>query len=74
LYIPRQLHETLNLYVSPTAYVFEPASSSLAGHGVDGPKLVSEKDVRESLFVDRKTGRMALSGASLPARFLWTSV
>ncbi|RSH87097.1 hypothetical protein EHS25_003586 [Saitozyma podzolica] len=58
------LHETLNLYVSPTSYVFEPASSSLATHGVDGPTLVNEKDVRESLFVDRKTGRMALNESS----------
>ncbi|WVQ86222.1 hypothetical protein IAT38_008390 [Cryptococcus sp. DSM 104549] len=59
------LHETLNLYVSPTSYIFEPASTSTAGsHGADGPTFVSEKDVRESLFVDRKTGRMALNETS----------
>ncbi|ORY27995.1 inositol/phosphatidylinositol phosphatase [Naematelia encephala] len=57
------LHETLNLYVSPTAYVFEPASSSLS-HTADGPSFVNEKDVRETLYVDRRTGRMALNEAS----------
>ncbi|KAK1923278.1 inositol/phosphatidylinositol phosphatase [Papiliotrema laurentii] len=55
------LHETLNLYVSPTSYVFEPASSSLVGQGADGTTLASEKDIRESLYVDRRTGRMALN-------------
>ncbi|KAL7420895.1 Phosphoinositide phosphatase sac1 [Cryptotrichosporon argae] len=64
------LHETLNLYVSPTSYVFEPASSTLATHGIDGPTLVNEKDVRESLHIDRKTGRMALNGA---AQCYWDS-
>ena len=58
-----QLHETLNLYVSPTSYVFEPASSSVTvTDNLNGPTLVNEKDVRESLFVDRRTGRMALNG------------
>jgi len=55
-----QLHETLNLYVSPTSYVFEPASSL---QGADGTSFANEKDVRESLYVDRRTGRMALNGA-----------
>lgn len=58
------LHETLNLYVSPSAYVFEPASSSLAVHAHDGGSLVSEKDVRETLHVDRKTGQMVLNQSS----------
>jgi hypothetical protein len=56
-----QLHETLNLYVSPTAYIFEPASSSLS-HSLDGASSLNEKDIRESLYVDRRTGRMALNG------------
>ncbi|KAK8850705.1 hypothetical protein IAR55_004625 [Kwoniella newhampshirensis] len=58
------LHETLNLYVSPTAYVFEPASTSIGSHGLDGPTFVNEKDVRESLYVDRRTGRMSLNETS----------
>ncbi|WVW80630.1 hypothetical protein I302_102616 [Kwoniella bestiolae CBS 10118] len=58
------LHETLNLYVSPTAYVFEPASSSSPTHGFDGPAFVNEKDSRESLYVDRRTGRMSLNESS----------
>ncbi|WWC72748.1 uncharacterized protein I206_106712 [Kwoniella pini CBS 10737] len=58
------LHETLNLYVSPTAYVFEPASTSSATHGFDGPAFVNEKDSRESLYVDRRTGRMSLNESS----------
>lgn len=58
------LHETLNLYVSPTAYIFEPASSS-AGHvGIDGTIFVDEKNVRESMVVDRQTGQISLSTAS----------
>ncbi|WVR08761.1 hypothetical protein IAU60_005819 [Kwoniella sp. DSM 27419] len=57
------LHETLNLYVSPTSYVFEPANS-VTSHGVDGPTFVNEKDVRESLYVDRRTGRMSLNETS----------
>ena len=56
-----QLHETLNLYVSPTSYVFEPATSL---QGSDGTSFGNEKDVRESLYVDRRTGRMALNGKS----------
>lgn len=52
-----QLHETLNLYVSPTAYVFEPATSNASGG-----TLVDEKESRETLYVDRRTGRMALNG------------
>ncbi|KAK4688764.1 phosphatidylinositol 4-phosphatase, partial [Tremellales sp. Uapishka_1] len=61
------LHETLNLYVSPTAYVFEPANSSLSGHGQDRSSIASEKDVRESLYVDRRSGRMALNeSAQIP--------
>jgi hypothetical protein len=51
------MHETLNLYVSPTAYVFEPATSN-----VSGGTLVDEKESRETLYVDRRTGRMALNG------------
>ena len=47
--------------MSPSAYVFEPASSSLAVHAHDGSSLVSEKDVRETLHVDRKTGQMVLN-------------
>ncbi|WRT70889.1 uncharacterized protein IL334_007888 [Kwoniella shivajii] len=58
------LHETLNLYVSPTAYVFEPASSSSGAHGFDGPAFINEKDSRESLYVDRRTGRMSLNETS----------
>ncbi|ORX40863.1 putative Inositol/phosphatidylinositol phosphatase [Kockovaella imperatae] len=54
------LHETLNLYISPTAYVFEP-SSSLPSLAVDGPSLVNEKDTREALHIDRRTGQMSLS-------------
>lgn len=53
------LHETLNLYISPTAYIFEPSSSSVTH---DSSAFVNEKDVRETLFVDRRTGRMALNG------------
>jgi len=61
---PSQLHETLNLYVSPGAYIFEPASSSIPTHSLDsdGQTFLSEKDVRESLYVDRRTGRMGLNG------------
>ncbi|WWC92502.1 uncharacterized protein L201_007461 [Kwoniella dendrophila CBS 6074] len=58
------LHETLNLYVSPTSYVFEPASSSSVTHGFDGPAFINEKDSRESLYVDRRTGRMSLNESS----------
>lgn len=61
---PSQLHETLNLYVSPGAYIFEPASSSIPTLSLDsdGQTFLSEKDVRESLYVDRRTGRMGLNG------------
>jgi hypothetical protein len=55
-----QLHETLNLYVSPTAYAFEPATSNASGGA-----LVDEKESRETLYVDRRTGRMALNGKSI---------
>nr|ODN99773.1 inositol/phosphatidylinositol phosphatase [Cryptococcus depauperatus CBS 7855] len=59
------LHETLNLYVSPTTYIFEPASTSLAHfHGGGAPTFVSEKNVRESLVVDRQSGKMSLNTAS----------
>ncbi|WVQ95382.1 hypothetical protein IAU59_002479 [Kwoniella sp. CBS 9459] len=57
------LHETLNLYVSHNAYVFEPASNT-SGHGFDGPAFVNEKEVRESLHVDRMTGKMSLNETS----------
>ncbi|RXK39388.1 inositol/phosphatidylinositol phosphatase [Tremella mesenterica] len=61
------LHETLNLYVSPAAYIFEPASGLSHPHGHDGSSLINEKDVRESLHVDRKTGRMTLNqSADIP--------
>ncbi|EIW69316.1 hypothetical protein TREMEDRAFT_73814 [Tremella mesenterica DSM 1558] len=61
------LHETLNLYVSPAAYIFEPASGLSHPHGHDGSSLINEKDVRESLYVDRKTGRMTLNqSADIP--------
>lgn len=56
-----QLHETLNLYISPTAYIFEPASSSAGHAGVDGALYADEKDVRESMAVDRQTGQISLS-------------
>jgi hypothetical protein len=58
-----QLHETLNLYVSNTAYVFEPSSAPVASHNLDGPSIINEKDTRESLHIDRRTGQMSLNGA-----------
>lgn len=56
-----QLHETLNLYISPTAYIFEPASSGAGHTGVEGALYADEKDVRESMVVDRQTGQISLS-------------
>ncbi|CAD6579043.1 MAG: hypothetical protein TREMPRED_002343 [Tremellales sp. Tagirdzhanova-0007] len=60
------LHETLNLYVSPTAYIFEPASSAIPSHSLDNKSQTypSEKHARESLYVDRRTGRMGLNESS----------
>lgn len=47
------------MYVSPAAYVFEP-SSSAQSYAADG--MAREKDARESLHVDRKTGEITLNG------------
>jgi hypothetical protein len=58
----RQLHETLNLYISNAAYVFEPSSAPQASHAPDGPSLINEKDARETLHIDRRTGKMTLNG------------
>ena len=35
-----------------------------------GQNYVTEKDVRESLFIDRRTGRMALNGQLVSERIL----
>ncbi|KAL1412466.1 Phosphoinositide phosphatase sac1 [Vanrija albida] len=56
------LHESFNLYVSPSSYVFEPSSSSAPAVGAE--RIVNEKDVRESLNIDRKTGALSLSVSS----------
>lgn len=55
--VPLQLHESYNIYVSPSSYIFEPSTAQV--FGADGQ---SEKDVRESLHVDRKTGQFSLNG------------
>jgi hypothetical protein len=60
----RQLHETLNLYISNASYVFEPSSAPQASHTLDGPSLGNEKDTRETLHIDRRTGQMSLNGSS----------
>lgn len=57
-----QLHETLNLYISNQSYVFEPSSAPQASHTPDGPTLLNEKDARETLHIDRRTGQMTLNG------------
>jgi hypothetical protein len=59
----RQLHETLNLYISNASYVFEPSSAPQASHTPDGPSVVNEKDARETLHIDRRTGDMTLNGS-----------
>lgn len=59
-----QLHETFNLYVSNASYVFEPSSAPQSSHAPDGPTLVNEKDVRESLHIDRRSGQMTINGES----------
>ncbi|ODO05787.1 hypothetical protein I350_04848 [Cryptococcus amylolentus CBS 6273] len=59
---PPQLHQTLNLYVSPTQYIFEPATTNgPSQHGARQPAFLDEKDVRQSLVVDRQTGNMSLN-------------
>lgn len=57
-----QLHETFNLYISNASYVFEPSSAPQTSHTPDGPTLVNEKDARESLHIDRRSGQMSING------------
>ncbi|BEI82641.1 hypothetical protein CcaverHIS002_0305090 [Cutaneotrichosporon cavernicola] len=58
------LYETYNVYVSPSSYVFEPSSSTLPALGTDSSRLTNEKDVRESLVIDRRTGQISLDVSS----------
>lgn len=63
LMLTLQLYETYNVYVSQSAYVFEPSSSTVSGVAAESGRLgVNEKDVRESLHVDRRTGQLSLNG------------
>jgi hypothetical protein len=58
------LYETYNVYVSPSSYVFEPSSSTVPALGADSSRLTNEKDVRENLVVDRRTGQISLDVSS----------
>lgn len=63
-YAPGYLHETLNVYISQDTYVFEPATFPTTRFGADGSlgsASLDEKVVRETLTVDRRTGKMTLN-------------
>ncbi|GMK56462.1 hypothetical protein CspeluHIS016_0303020 [Cutaneotrichosporon spelunceum] len=61
------LYETYNVYVSPSSYVFEPSSSTVPALGADSSRSTNEKDVRESLVVDRRSGQISLQvSAAIP--------